>query len=143
MSRGSPQDDDAVTVLVVDDEPALRQVVALLLRRDGYRVLEAEDGQAAVSMVEQHARHIRLVVLDVMMPTMTGPEALPLMRRHVPGMPVIFFSGYDRSQIADHLHDPGAFTEFVGKPFDNQAFLDMVGRGIAASGDDHGTAGTM
>lgn len=124
--------ESAPTVLIVEDEADVRQVVGLLLRRDGYRVLEAADGEEALVVLDAEP-DVDLILLDVMMPRMTGPEAFPAIRERSPGMPVVFFSGYDRTEIAPLLQSSGAFTEFVGKPFSNRELLAVIRRGIATS----------
>lgn len=118
------------TVLVVDDDAAVRRVVELVLRRGGYDVMEAVDGEAAIALVRQHANEISIVLLDVMMPRMTGKEAFPGIRDEAPDMPVIFFSGYDRNEVAEHLDEQLAFTSFLPKPFDNRQLLTLISEGI-------------
>ena len=72
-----------ITILVVDDEPLIRDVVVDLLRDEGYVVVTADDGLAALEMVQQEAP--RLVVMDVMMPRMDGRAAFRAMRDHISG----------------------------------------------------------
>lgn len=136
MTPPGNADEDA-TVLVVDDEPDVRQVVSLVLRRSGYEVLEAGDGEEAVARVREQGDRIDVVLLDVMMPGMTGHDALPAIRDLVPTMPVVFFSGYDRSEVAAHLDDPVAPTTFLPKPFGNQDLVDAIAEAIDGSGRAH------
>ena len=122
----------AATVLVVDDDDMVRQVTSLLLRSQGYQVLEATNGREAVDRVAGQTDAIDAVLLDVMMPVMTGHEAFPLLRESVPDLPIVFFSGYDQSEVAVHLAEPGAYTSFVPKPFQNEALFDEIARAIAS-----------
>lgn len=130
---GGEQHPPTGTVLVVDDEPGVRQIVGLLLRRRGHEVLEADDGEAAVQAVRQAGSSIDAVLLDVMMPRMTGHEALSAIRELQPEMPVVFFSGYDRAEVSGHLQTATTHTAFVPKPFANEQLLAAISEAIRAS----------
>jgi CheY-like chemotaxis protein len=120
------------TVLVVDDEPDVRAVATFMLRRAGYPTLEAANGQEAVGIVGERRSQISAVLLDVMMPVMTGHETLPALREIVPGLPVVLCSGYDRNEVADHLVDPGAYTAFLAKPFTQSELVEEIRGALAA-----------
>lgn len=105
------------TVLLVDDEPDVRLLTGRMLEKSGYQVLDAGNGREAIERFAEHRDRIDVVLLDVMMPVMTGHEAVAELRRMDPDLPVVFFSGYDRSEVAEHLADPSAPTLFVAKPF--------------------------
>lgn len=105
------------TILLVEDDEAVRDLAHKILRQAGHRVLQAENGQEAVRCFEENADIIQLVVMDVVMPKMSGPEAYSRMAVIRPGTPVLFCSGYS----ADSLHpgfgiQPGA--ELIQKPYD-------------------------
>lgn len=116
------------TVLVVEDEPDVRLVVSMLLQRSGLTVFEAGDGQHATEVLEQHRDEIDVVLLDVLMPVLTGPETLPRLRALVPDLPVVFFSGYDRGEVAAHLSSTAPYTSFVAKPAEHEALLEELQR---------------
>lgn len=122
------------TILVVDDEPDVRTIVRLIARRQGYQTVEAANGQEAIDVLMDHAQSIDAVVLDVTMPVMTGHEALPRLRELAPDVPVVLISGYDRSEVAQHLSDTGAHTEFLPKPFTKQQLLSALSRAVTARG---------
>lgn len=115
-------------VLVVDDDPGVRTLVVFVLERAGYRVLEAADGQVACDTVQERGDELDVVLLDVRMPRMDGHEALPTIRVAQPGLPVIFYSGFDHNEVAQHLTSPSAYTSFLPKPFENDELLDEVAR---------------
>lgn len=125
---GVTRRDDEPTVLVVDDEPDVRLVLALLLRRSGFEVLEAADGRQASEVLAEHRDRVDVVLMDVMMPVMTGPEALPHLRGLVPDLPVVFHSGYDRGEVAAHLSGGPPYTSFVPKPAERQVLVDELTR---------------
>ncbi|MFA9444645.1 response regulator [Egicoccus sp. AB-alg6-2] len=120
------------TVLVVDDDAMVRQVTALLLRKAGYEVVQATNGREAVERVTEQADALDVVLLDVMMPVMTGHEAFPRMRAAAPRLPIVFFSGFDQSEVAEHLVDPTAHTAFLPKPYTDTDLYDAIAQAVAS-----------
>lgn len=121
------------TVLVVDDEAAIRRVVRRIVERMGFDVLEAVDGDDAAERFGRHAEALALVVLDLTMPGRSGAELLRDMRRTRPTLPVIVASGYD---AADALRGEGedARTRFLQKPFSTKGLERLVAE-LADCGD--------
>ncbi len=110
MSLSDPSD-----ILVVDDEPSVVEVVSLYLKREGYQVRQAHDGQAALIAINQ--RRPALVVLDLMLPKVDGLEIMRRLREHPAGsVPVIMLTA--RSQETDRIYglEMGA-DDYVTKPF--------------------------
>ncbi len=104
------------TILLVEDEPAVRDLARRVLLSLGYQVLEADSGRAALDAAASHAGAIDLVVSDVLLPGLSGPEALRLLREQRPGLRAVLMSGYaDREVVAEEVLDPD--TEFLAKPF--------------------------
>lgn len=120
------------TVLVVDDDAMVREVTSLLLRHAGYDVVQAANGREALEQVAEHGAALDVVLLDVMMPEMTGHEAFPLLRDAAPRLPVVFFSGFDQSEVAEHLADTRAYTSFLPKPYDNDALYAEIAHAVAS-----------
>jgi nitrogen-specific signal transduction histidine kinase/CheY-like chemotaxis protein len=113
------------TVLVVDDEPALREVTARILTRAGYRVLTASGGAEAVRVAEAHDGPIHLLLTDVVMPTMLGKEVAERIRAVRPTIEVLFMSGYAQPVLASQGRlAPG--VALVDKPFSEAALLAKV-----------------
>lgn len=121
-------EEDKPTVLVVDDEPDVRLVLSLLLRRSGFDVLQAVDGREAGEVLAEHRDDVDVVLMDVMMPVMTGPEALPQLRELVPDLPIVFHSGYDRGEVAAHLSQEPPYTSFVPKPAERAVLVGELTR---------------
>ncbi len=88
------------TILLVEDDPAVRQVTRSLLEEFGYSVLEAADGVSAQYVFREHFRRIDLVVCDLLMPRLNGRETLAGLRKMKTGIPAIFISGYASDVIA-------------------------------------------
>jgi CheY-like chemotaxis protein len=82
------------TVLVVDDQPDVRHLIRKVLLHDGYLVLEADSGQEALRIVERWEGPIELLITDVVMPTMRGPEVASAVKAIRPSISVLFISGY-------------------------------------------------
>jgi two-component system, cell cycle sensor histidine kinase and response regulator CckA len=119
------------TVLVTDDDHGVRALISFVLERAGSTVLQAADGREALAIVEERCPDIDAVLLDVMMPRMSGPEAFPEMREACPGIPVVFFSGFDPNEVADELGDPSGYTAFMPKPCDNAELVAELQRAIS------------
>ena len=120
-SAGSTAEDSPVveprpqTVLVVDDEPAVRRLAARTLERLGFTVLQAEDGAVAVEMYEARLHEIDGVLLDMTMPVMGGREALRRLRELDPDVRVLMSSGYN--DLADTTDPAASKTPFLQKPY--------------------------
>ena len=116
------------TVLIAEDEDGVRALLVVLLRRAGFEVIPTTTGREALEVVEERGGDVDAALLDVMMPDMNGPEALPAMRGASPGLPVVFVSGFGHDEVAEHLGDPSAYTSFLAKPFENVALVEEVQR---------------
>ncbi|MGE4488633.1 MAG: ATP-binding protein [Kiritimatiellales bacterium] len=104
------------TVLIADDEEAIRDVTAALLERVGFRVLTAVDGLDMVDQFTEHAEDISLLLMDVNMPRLNGQEAA-LSNRHInPKVPIVFMSGYPREQVMERFGEHER-TGYIRKPF--------------------------
>ena len=112
-------------VLLVEDEPAVRLMASRALQQYGYRVIEAADGREAMRLLEGNERSIHLVVTDVVMPGMDGPELARRAHRLRPGLPVLFMSGYTDDEIVRRgLLEAG--QPFLQKPFTPEALGEQV-----------------
>ena len=96
------------TVLFVEDEVALRDLMHRVLTKGGYTVLVAGDGLEALALVEEHAQPIDLVVTDVIMPRMSGPELASRLRARDPGIRLLYVSGYTADQLRSAQTNLGA-----------------------------------
>ncbi len=105
------------TVLLVEDEDAVRSFAARALGQRGYQVLEASTGAEALDVFENHHGDVDLVVSDVVMPEMDGPTLMEKLRRDRPDLKIIFISGYAEDSFRKHLAENEDFM-FLQKPFD-------------------------
>jgi CheY-like chemotaxis protein len=114
-------------VLLADDDPVVRQVVKLLIELQGDTVLEAEDGPQAVACADAHPGPIDLLLTDVMMPGLTGPEVCSVIRRNRPDLPTLFISGYFPEAVFPDQRLPER-AAFLSKPFMPEELAEMVDR---------------
>jgi PAS domain S-box-containing protein len=113
------------TLLLIEDEPLVRELAHEILSGQGYRVLDASSGPEAIRICESHPEPIQLVVTDVIMPGINGREVYERMAQLRPGLKVLYMSGYTQSAIVHRgVLEPG--TAFVQKPFTIPAFLERV-----------------
>ena len=112
-------------ILFVEDEDAVRGVAAKLLRARGYEVIEAASGEEALELAETHAGTIDLMISDVVMPGMQGPDLLKQARGYLGSAPVMFISGYAESEFSDLLEGE-TNVSFLPKPIDIKTLAERV-----------------
>ena len=117
---GVPETKGLETILLVEDEPAVRQLFAQALIRAGYRVHEARNGQEAMKLFDQHGETIDLLLTDLRMPYMGGAELAQHLRAHRRTLKLICVSGYPGGTEADPAAD------FLAKPFSRDDLLTKV-----------------
>jgi CheY-like chemotaxis protein len=122
---GPPSEARTQTVLVVDDEAAVRELVARMLGKAGYQVLVAADGQEALALAEQSAATIACLVTDVVMPRMLGSELAQRLTAQMPGLAVLFMSGYADPMLGPSGGLDPAMT-MLFKPFTDIDLLSAV-----------------
>jgi CheY-like chemotaxis protein len=113
------------TVLVVEDDPSIRDLAQRVLRKRGYTVLAAAKPGEAVALAGEEGRQVDLLVTDVMLPEMSGPDLARILAAQQPGLPVVYMSGYtDTTVVRGGQLQPGA--TFLPKPFGPEALLKKV-----------------
>lgn len=116
------------TVLVVDDDAALRLTVAANLEEDGYVVLEAEDGQQALDLVRDQPA-VELVVSDIRMPRLDGVQAYREIKRLRPELPVVMMTAFARERLILEAMVEGVFAVVI-KPFDTAQLHQVLARAL-------------
>jgi len=112
------------TILVVDDEPSIRELLSTILGRVGYRVLVAANACEAASVFEGHLTEIDLIITDVWMPGVTGPHLVEQLLSIQPGLKCILMSANDLPELE---HD----VPFLSKPFSISQLLSGVVEALA------------
>jgi len=109
------------TILLVEDEPAVRRLVAASLARAGYRVLEAADGAEGIALFEAHAEAVDLLITDLRMPEMDGESLVRALRDRAPALRVLCVSGYP-----GRAADLASTEHYLAKPFSRYELLGTV-----------------
>jgi two-component system, cell cycle sensor histidine kinase and response regulator CckA len=131
--RPSPRTGEALrgseTVLLVEDEDAVRKLAALGLRQHGFCVLEARDGSEAVRLCHELGRPVDLLLTDVVMPDLSGADLVERVRSAQPGIKVLYMSGYAEGPLLEDLrqHD----GTLLVKPFTTRTMLQSVREALA------------
>ena len=113
------------TVLVVEDEDEVRNLVSEMLRFYGYNVLEAANASNALSIFEKYQKSIDLILTDIIMPQMSGTELIERILTHHPDIKVLYMSGYTDNTLVDH----GLLADekyFIQKPFSSANLVEKV-----------------
>ncbi len=119
---------DDCDVLVVDDEPVVRDAIAMVLDDAGYRVVTVNDAESA--LVHPAFLDCRLVICDLMLPGRSGFDTLRAMRLMRPNLPFVMITGYATHENSAGALDAGA-TAFLAKPFDDSELLTLVRHALA------------
>jgi CheY-like chemotaxis protein len=123
------------TILLVEDEPSVRELARRILYGRGYNVLVAMDGPSAIEMVEHSQQHIDLLLTDVIMPGLNGQDVAERVRVLRPGIRVLFMSGYNEEAVLrDGVLAAGA--AFLEKPFSPSELLNRVRRLLRTTSSD-------
>ena len=125
---GSAPGGQGETVLVVDDETVIRELISELLTCHGYHVLTAGDGVEALTVFAGHQEQISLILTDMVMPRMDGEAVIRAVRRSAPVLPIIAMSG-NRAATVAHITNG---LQFLSKPFASDVLLGMVAQLVEA-----------
>jgi DNA-binding NtrC family response regulator len=113
------------TILLVEDEDGIRKLIRTLLQQRGYRVISASDGADALDVARKYESPIDLVITDVVMPRLSGPELVKRLREERPEFRVIFMSGYAQNGTLD-MTSACEHAEVLEKPFSHRVLLSLV-----------------
>ncbi len=113
------------TILLVDDEATVLKVMQRSLEKSGYRVLTANDGEEGFALFKQHAGEIHLVITDISMPGLDGPEMTAAIHKISPSIPVLGTSGLDTHPDQETLRALG-LRKILGKPCNSQTILQAI-----------------
>jgi CheY-like chemotaxis protein len=125
QNRSDSEEQVRETIVVVDDEDAVRRLVTKTLERHGYRILSAGSGLEAIRAVEKFKHKIDLALIDLMMPELSGRATYRELAKLRPGLKVIYMSGYSQLIAAsEKLAEPG--DEFLYKPYTLAGLVSRV-----------------
>ena len=126
---------DSKIILIVDDDMELSDGLRLMLERQGYRVIQARDGQQGKSLIYQH--HPDLVILDMMMPRMGGYPVLEHFRGKTDAPPIIMITANEGSRHKAYAEYLGV-VDYIRKPFAMERLLESVHKGLSGKPADEG-----
>lgn len=114
-------------ILVVDDEEDVRDVIKLHLEPEGYNIIEAEDGEKAISVLrsEDNMINVGVILCDIRMPKVNGIECIDFLKREAPGIPVVVVTGYPDTEMAASLMKKGV-KHYLVKPVEKEKLLNTV-----------------
>ena len=128
-AAATPEAGGSEEVLLVEDEPTLRELTSAFLQSKGYRVLEASNGVQALELCRMHTS-IAVLVTDVVMPELGGPALAAYATKMVPNLKVVFMSGYTDRAMDQKVLEGG--TEFLQKPFSFDTLARTIRRALDA-----------
>lgn len=121
---------DGATVLVIDDEHAVRFVTTRMIEAFGYRAVAALDGEQGAAIFRERAAEIVAVLLDLTMPGLTGEETFVALRQIRPDIPIILMSGFQKDEAVERFGGHGGWT-FLQKPFHAEALRQALDQAAA------------
>jgi two-component system chemotaxis response regulator CheY len=118
-------------ILVVDDEAEVRKPVSLTLKRAGYEVVEAENGQEAIQLLNtgDNPLMVDTIVCDIRMPKVTGTDAISYFRSQYPSVPVIVLTGYPEIELAVSFLKKGVL-DYLVKPVSREELLEVIRKSV-------------
>ena len=124
LNREASEDETRPSILVVDDEPGIRAALSRVFRRDGYRVLSASSGSAALELLALHS--VQVIISDQRMPEMSGTEFLSIVKDLYPDTMRIILSGYTDLTVVTDSVNRGSVFRFLTKPWDDEMLREQV-----------------
>ena len=114
------------TILIADDEPVVREYIGNILRKEGFRLLEAIDGMDALEQLDKSREQVDLLVTDIRMPRLDGISLAHTIAEQYPRTPVIYLSGYSFDLQEERIRHPNLPCAFLAKPFSRADLVDAV-----------------
>ena len=126
---------EAATVMIVDDDPDIRNVVNFTLTKAGYRVVEASDGEAALARMKSSggAENIATVICDLQMPNLNGAEVIAHLRTHYPTIPYLIMTA-DPDFLLNEILAKQGVCDYLLKPMSKEKLLGAVRVGVRLHG---------
>ncbi|MBO9315444.1 MAG: response regulator, partial [Chloroflexus sp.] len=119
------------TVLVVDDEPAVRHVAQRMLHRLGFTVYDAGSSDEALAIMREHGERIMLALIDLTMPGMTGDELADTLLKQFSTLRIILTSGFSQQEVPAHLRATGKVS-FLAKPFTMNTLSQAINTALSS-----------
>ncbi len=124
-SELSPLPTGTETILLVEDEEGVRRMASKMIQSLGYALLTAEDGEKGVEVAQSHPGHIDLIITDVVMPNLSGPEMIDRLRLTMGYIPHLYVSGFTMDKLKEHGAD-GSEQNLIRKPYDRETLARRI-----------------
>ena len=123
-------------ILIIDDEPDVRDAIRMQLETANYNVLEAENGEEAIKTLrsEDNMNNVGVILCDIRMPKVNGLECIQFFRQEAPGIPTVVVTAYPDMGMANDLKTAGV-KDYLVKPVEKEKLLGVVGELVAAGKD--------
>src|SRR5262245_8422967 len=131
VCMASSSDNPQATILCVDDDRGVLDLIDQTLRMAGYQVLLADNGRGAIEVYEKAGASFALLLTDVIMPDLTGPVLAERLRSRQPDLPVLFISGFHDADLVQRFVTAKGFT-LLPKPFAISALLRVVQESLSS-----------
>ncbi len=131
-----PSNEPKGKILVIDDDDYIRSMISLLLEKERYHPIEAENGEEAIKILREgdNMINVGLILTDIRMPKMDGLQYIDFLIEQAPGIPVVVITGYPDKQMEINLKAKGV-KKYMVKPIEKQRLLETV-REMVALGKD-------
>jgi DNA-binding NtrC family response regulator len=118
-------------ILIVEDEPQVRKPISLMLRNEGYEIVEAEDGEQAIQKIGDgdNALMVDTILCDIRMPKINGDEAIVYFRGQFPTVPIVVMTGYPDVELAVSLMRKGV-RDYLVKPVSKDELLTVMKKSV-------------
>ncbi len=118
-------------ILIVEDEPQVRKPISLMLRKEGYEIVEAEDGEQAIQKIGDgdNALMVDTILCDIRMPKINGDEAIVYFRGQFPTVPIVVMTGYPDVELAVSLMRKGV-RDYLVKPVSKDELLTVMKKSV-------------
>ena len=118
-------------VLVVDDEAQIRKPIGLMLKKEGYEVVEAVDGEEAIEKIgaQDNALMVDTILCDIRMPKINGDEAIDYFRNQFPTVPIVVMTGYPDVELAVSLMRKGV-RDYLVKPVSKDELMSVIKKAV-------------
>jgi DNA-binding NtrC family response regulator len=123
-------------ILVIDDEEDVREVIKLHLEKEGFNIIEAENGEEGINVLreEDNMVNVGLILCDIRMPKVNGAECVDFLRKEAPGIPVVIVTGYPDTEMATAFLKKGV-KDYLVKPVEKDKLISVVNKLISAGKD--------
>ena len=123
-------------ILIIEDDPDIRDVLKLQLEQGGHQVIEAKDGEEGIDLMKKGSNllQVGLIITDIRMPKVNGVEAIDYIKANAPSIPILVITGYPETELAVSLLQKGV-KDYLVKPVEKEVLLSKVSAILSSKQD--------